>query len=146
MWSCWYCSQETEAWYNDFLTSGHHCRCTRDNTNPVAINLITGSLDIFYYWKKYQRWHKEPPPCRTWIWGQADRTQRLIVMSLFSVEFSPIVTNAYILIFLFMSRCNAPNSLQKLNRPFCQCSMMLPMVKTKGNGTERVYKAFNYTC
>jgi hypothetical protein len=90
--------------------------------------------------------HKEPPPCRTWIWGQADRTQRLIVRSLFSVEFSPIVTNAYIFIFLFMSKCNAPNSLQQFNRPFCQCSMMLPMVKTKGNGTERLYKAFNYAC
>jgi hypothetical protein len=24
--------------------------------------------------------------------------------------------------------------------------MMLPMVKTKGNGTERLYKALNYAC
>jgi hypothetical protein len=90
--------------------------------------------------------HKEPPPCRTWIWGQADHTERLIVTSLFSVEFSPIVTNAYILIFLFMSTCNTPNSLQQFNRPFCQCSTMLPMAKTKGNGTKPLYKAFNYAC
>jgi hypothetical protein len=78
---------------------------------------------------------KEPPPCRTWILGQADR---LIVTSLFSVEFSPIVTNAYRLIYIY--------SLQQFNRPFCQRAKLLPLVKMKGNGTERLYKAFNYGC